>query len=119
MLSGEKMIICFLLTRIPRNDEDADNIFGLSARALHKGQEVHLYLLGDGVLCARKGQKVKMSQLLRDAVGKGMVTKACAKDLRARGIPKDSILDEVQIVDDFEDIFIDDIMEKSGKVISW
>ena len=113
------MTTSMLLTRLPHGDEDAERILGLSARASAGGKGAHLYLLGDGVLCAMKGQKTRAGELFRKAVSAGLLARASAKDCRARGITTDSVESGVEIIEDFEGAFIEDMMEHSGGVISW
>jgi predicted peroxiredoxin len=42
--------------RTPSSDEDAERMLGTLRGAKAQGAEIAVYLLGDGALCARKGQ---------------------------------------------------------------
>ncbi|MEM2873697.1 MAG: DsrH/TusB family sulfur metabolism protein [Nitrososphaerales archaeon] len=107
--------ICLLLMRLPRSDEEAERMYGMAHHAKEQGMDVEIYLLGDGVFCAKKGQK----QNIRTALEKGIFVRASAKDLRARAISKEQVEPRVEIIEDLESIFVEDIMEKADRVISW
>ena len=81
--------------------------------------EVVVYLMGDGVLCAKKGQKGYVGKNLKMALENGVLIKASENDLSARAITSDHVEPGLEIVEDIEDEFVDDVMEHADRVISW
>ena len=110
------MRTCILLMRTPVSEEDAERLLGL---AKESAPDVGLYLLGDGVLCARKGQVGYLGSGVKTALDSGAEVKASARDLRARGIKPEEIMKGVVQTDDLEGEFLKDAMERSGRVFSW
>ncbi|MDD1768716.1 MAG: DsrE family protein [Methanomassiliicoccales archaeon] len=111
------MRTCILLMRTSSSEEDSGRLFGLIRRAV--GSDIAIYLLGDGVLLARKGQKGYHADGINEALNKGAKVFACSRDLRARGILSGEIEAGIEATDDLEGVFIEDSMEKAGRVFSW
>jgi sulfur relay protein TusB/DsrH len=111
--------VCLLITKLPKSIEDFDRIFGLSQSAKELKNEVVVYFLGDSVLCTKNNQKGFLGKNMKIALENGVELRASAKDLRARAITKDQVETGVDILEDFEDEFVEDMMEKSDRVISW
>ena len=110
---------CMLITKPPHSDEGAERICGISQRAKELDFEVAVYLLGDGVLCAKKGQSGHVGQNIRLALDNGIIVKASSRDLRARAIHEDDVESGVELLDDLEGAFVEDMMEHADRVISW
>jgi sulfur relay protein TusB/DsrH len=106
--------LCVLITRIPHGDDDLGRVFGGLLKAKNAGLEVSAYLLGDGVLLAKKGP---MGENIKKVLEEGVGVVASAKDLRSRAIT--TVIDGVESVEDFEEVFLNDVMERCDKVISW
>ncbi|MBP7086442.1 MAG: DsrE family protein [Methanomassiliicoccales archaeon] len=111
------MRICMLLMRTPTSEEDKSRIFGVLRGS--QGKEVSIYLLGDGVLCARKGQSPLLGGGVEDAIRSGAEVLVGSRDLRARGIPISELMDGLEVAEDLEGSFIDDAMEHADRVITW
>ncbi len=111
------MRICMLLMRTAFSEEDSERLFGAVRHVV--GSDVAVYLLGDGVLCGKKGQKGYHADGIKEALSKGAKVWACSRDLRARGIPLGEIETGIEVTDDLEGIFIEDAMENAGRVFSW
>ena len=111
--------ICMLITKPPHSDEAAERICGLSRRAIEREIEVAVYLLGDGVLCAKKGQKGHVGENMRKALERKVPVKASGRDLKARAIKPDQVEDGIEIVDDLAGDFVEDVMERSDRVVAW
>ncbi|MDD1768345.1 MAG: DsrE family protein [Methanomassiliicoccales archaeon] len=111
------MRICILLMRTAFSEEDSERLFGLAR--CEPGTEVAIYLIGDGVLCARKGQKGYHSDAIEEALRNGAKMRACLRDLRARGIPTEELVKGIEPVEDLEGMLIEDVMENAGRVFSW
>lgn len=111
--------ICLLITKPPHSDEGAERMCGISRRARERGFNVTVYMLGDGVLCAKKNQQGYVGKNMKEALKNGVTIKASAKDLQARAIPMEHLEPGVEAIEDFEDAFVEDIMENADRVISW
>jgi len=111
--------ICLLITKPPHSDEGSERMCGLAHRAKEKGNDVTVYLLGDGLFCAKNGQKGKFGQNLKSALDAGISIKASKKDLRARALPPELVNPKVEVVDDLERLFVLDTMENAKRVITW
>jgi len=111
--------LCVLITKPPHSDERAEHICGISKRAKEREMDVSIYFLGDGVLCTKKGQKGYIGQNMKVALQSGVTLKASANDLRARAMPPEQVESGIEIIDDLEGEFVDDIMENADRVISW
>lgn len=111
--------LVILITKPPHSDEGAERMCGVSKLATQKEKEVSIYLMGDGVLCAKRNQSGYVGTSIGDALRHGVEVYASKKDLYARGLSKERVEDKVTIVEDIEGHFLDDIMERSDKVISW
>ncbi len=111
--------ICLLIMKPPHSDESAERMCGIAQRARERKDEVVVYLMGDGVLCAKKGQKGYVGKNLKMALENGVLIKASENDLSARAITSDHVEPGLEIVEDIEDEFVDDVMEHADRVISW
>jgi sulfur relay protein TusB/DsrH len=112
------MRVCLLLMKTPSSDEDAERMLGILRGAKAQGTEIAVYLLGDGVLCARKGQTGYVGLNLGN-VPERTTVRASTRDLRARGISDGDLEPGVEIIEDLEGVFIEDVMEKAERVFTW
>jgi hypothetical protein len=53
------------------------------------------------------------------ALGKGAEINANLKDMLARAIPPENVMPGVKVLEDLEGAFIEDVMEKASRVVSW
>ena len=83
--------ICLLITKPPHSDDGQERMCGLAKRAREREMEVTVYLIGDGVFCAKKGQKGHMGESIRMALENGIRVRASAKDLVARALPEEQV----------------------------
>ena len=65
------------------------------------GMQVKVFLMGDSVGAAKKGQNTpegyyNMEKMLADLVGKGVEVKTCGTCLKARGIRDEDLVDGIQ-----------------------
>ena len=111
--------ICMLITRPPHSDEAAERMCGLSRRAAEREMEVAVYLMGDGVLCAKAGQKGHVGENVKLALQRGVEVRASRGDLRARAINDEQVEKGVEIVEDLAGAFVEDAMERAERVVSW
>jgi len=99
------------------SEEDSERLFGLARR--ESGTEVAMYLMGDGVLCARRDQEGYHSDGIKEALRNGAKIRAGLRDLRARGITTGELVTGIEPVEDLEGMLIEDVMEDAGRVFSW
>jgi sulfur relay protein TusB/DsrH len=92
---------------------------GIAKKARERDDEVMVYLIGDGVLCAKKGQKGFVGENLKSALENGVTIKASENDLSARALSPDHVEPGVEIVGDIESELVVDVMENADRVISW
>jgi sulfur relay protein TusB/DsrH len=111
--------LCLLIMKPPYNDDDTDRMCGLLSSAKGRGWDVVIYLLGDGVYCAKKGQRGYLGNSMMTALGKGAEINANLKDMLARAIPPENVMPGVKVLEDLEGAFIEDVMEKASRVVSW
>lgn len=53
------------------------------------------------------------------ALSKGAEINVNLKDMLARAIPTEDVVPGVKVLDDLESAFVDDVMEKASRVVSW
>lgn len=111
--------LCMLVMKPPHSEEDARRMCGLLSSARSKGMDVGVYLLGDGVFCAKKGHRGLMGESLRSALSKGAEINASKKDLLSRAMGEADVEAGVRVLDDLEGTFVEDMMERSTRVVSW
>jgi sulfur relay protein TusB/DsrH len=111
--------IALLISKPPHSDEGAERMCGISHRAKERGMDVVVYFIGDGVLCTKKDQKGYVGKNMKTALENGVKLKASANDLNARAIPKDQVESGVEVIENFEEDFVVNIMESADKVITW
>jgi len=108
-----------MMTKTPRDDAGAEKMCGISKRAKERDMEVVIYFLGDGVFCTKRDQKGYIGENMKTALKNGVNLRASKKDLLARAITDDQVESGVEIISNFEEELITDIMERSDRVISW
>jgi sulfur relay protein TusB/DsrH len=116
---GHMVKVCLLIMKPPHSDESAERMCGIAKKAKEREDEVVVYLIGDGVLCAKKGQKGFVGENLKSALENGVNIKASEKDLSARAISSEYVETGVEIVGDIENELVEDVMENADRVISW
>ena len=93
-----------ILQSAPYGDEKIWNAFRL-ARALtitSIGMKVNIFLTGDAVTTAKKGQKppasyYNLETMLKDLIGQGIAVIACRTCIAARGLTQEELIEDVQI----------------------
>lgn len=96
--------ITFILQGPPYGDEKIWNGLRL-ARALTTaaiGMKVNIFLLGDGVTAAKKGQKppegfYNLEQMLKELIDQGSEVIACRTCVGARGLTQSDLIDGVKV----------------------
>lgn len=89
----------FILNEAPYGNERSYNTLRLiGSLSKREGQEIKVFLIGDAVACAKKGQKVPQGYynteiMLKNAIRNGAVSGLCGTCMDARGITEAEILD--------------------------
>ena len=110
------MRLTIILTRTPHASRTLETYVKLALLACSREHSVAVYLVGDGVYCARKGQNsANYLERLSKFGGELFLRK---EDIEARGLDVDKLIEEVEVPVDFYGKLVDDIMEKSDRVIS-
>jgi len=96
--------LTIILTTPPYGDEKVWNALRLS-QALQAGTEkmkVSIFLLGDSVLTAKKGQKppegfYNLEKMLKELVAQGTKVVACRTCVSTRGLTQEELIDGVRV----------------------
>jgi uncharacterized protein involved in oxidation of intracellular sulfur len=92
----------FILNDAPYGSERSYNGLRLAgALAKREGQEVKVFLIGDAVACAKKGQKVPQGYYNTELMLKGVTRHngeigVCGTCMDARGITEAELIDDVK-----------------------
>jgi len=108
------MRLILILTRSPSNSLILDTL-KLASLATSSNHKVGLYLIGDAVLCAKKGQGI--AEDLGRLILYGGEVFVRNEDLDARGLVKNDLIPGAKILLDVFECLVDDVMEKSQRVI--
>ena len=108
--------IGIILTKA-HGDEDSMHALSIANGALAGGDKADVFLISDGVLIAKKGQKPDtVEKLLTNVIAKGGEIFASEAHLKAFGL-KDKIISGIKVSDKPYDDLVDLIMEKWDKVV--
>jgi len=97
------MKLTIIVNDAPYGIEKPWNAFRLASTSSTEeiGMEVNLFLMGDAITSAKKGQKTpdgyyNMEKMLRVLMKKGVAVKTCGSCMDARGISTDDLVDGVE-----------------------
>jgi uncharacterized protein involved in oxidation of intracellular sulfur len=97
-------ILTVIVNGAPYGDEKVWNSLRLATASISAsiGMSVNVFLLGDAVSAARKGQKppegyYNLEKMLRDLIGSGAKVAACGTCLNARAISKGDLIDGIEV----------------------
>ncbi|MEW6592796.1 MAG: DsrE family protein [Candidatus Hadarchaeota archaeon] len=84
-------VVTIIINKAPYGEELAWNALRLAQALLAKGVRVNIFLLGDGVFAAKKGQTTphgyyNLEQMLEDLAERGAKIGACGTCAAARGL---------------------------------
>jgi uncharacterized protein involved in oxidation of intracellular sulfur len=101
MLRLETLTI--IINEAPYGDERVWNGLRLALASISTtvGMSVNVFLLGDAVVTAKKGQKTpegyyNMEEMLNDLVTRGARVAACGTCLNARGLSKEDLIEGIE-----------------------
>lgn len=97
------MLLTIIVNDSPYGIEKPWNAFRLAStsRTEEIGMEVKLFLMGDSVTAAKKGQKTpdgyyNMEKMLKGLVNKGVEIMTCGSCIDARGLKAEELVDGVE-----------------------
>jgi sulfur relay protein TusB/DsrH len=108
-----------LVSKSVHSKDAYDKVFGLAMAARDRGFEIAVYLIGDGVLTAKKDSKVFDDNNFGSVLDSGITIAACKQDLLARALPPEHVQPGIVILDDLEGTFLEDMMENADRVVAW
>jgi uncharacterized protein involved in oxidation of intracellular sulfur len=96
--------LTIIINRPPYGNEKVWNALRLATASISAsiGMSVNVFLLGDAVIGAKKGQKTpegyySLEKMLRDLLGSGAKVAACGTCLNARAIQKDDLIEGIEV----------------------
>jgi uncharacterized protein involved in oxidation of intracellular sulfur len=97
-------ILTIIIQGAPYGGEHAWNALRLAAASVSVAvrMKVNLFLIGDGVALAKKGQRTpegyyNLENMLQDLIKVSVEVRACGTCLNARGLSKEELIDGVQV----------------------
>ncbi len=111
-LDGKNMHIGFILTKSP-SEQGFTTFIDFSKLYIHNDQ-ISIYLVGDGVYCARKSYANPDLEMLF----KSSKVHVSANDLKARGIEDEQIKEGLFVFSQYDNMIIE-VMENFNQVVSF
>jgi uncharacterized protein involved in oxidation of intracellular sulfur len=97
-------ILTLIINGAPYGDEKVWNALRLATASVSAaiGMKVNIFLLGDAVSAAKKGQNppegyYNLEKMIHDLINSGAKVAACGTCLNARAIAKDALVDGVEV----------------------
>jgi uncharacterized protein involved in oxidation of intracellular sulfur len=96
--------LTIIVNGAPYGDEQVWNALRLATASISAsiGMAVNVFLLGDSVSAAKKGQKTpegyyNLEKMLRDLLANGAKVAACGTCLNSRAIPKEDLIEGIEL----------------------
>lgn len=96
--------LTIIINGAPYGNEKVWNALRLAAASISTsvGMSVNVFLLGDAVISAKKGQKppkgyYNLEKMMRDLLGNDAKVAACGTCLNARAISKEDIIEGIEV----------------------
>ena len=96
--------LTIIINSAPYGNEQVWNALRLANASISAsiGMNVNVFLLGDAVIAAKKGQKppegyYNLEKMLRDILGSGAKVAACGTCLNARAILKEDLVEGIEV----------------------
>lgn len=94
--------ITIIINDPPYGTEKAWNALRYAQALCAIQTEVNIFLLGDSIFCAKKGQATptgyyNLENMLKELIGRGAKVKTCGTCMKARGMEKSELLEGVEI----------------------
>jgi len=95
-------MMTLIINDAPYGIEKPWNAFRLASALLAIKQKVNIFLLGDAVAIAKKGQKTptgyyNLAQMLKNLIESGANIRACGTCLDSRGIEENELVEGVSV----------------------
>jgi uncharacterized protein involved in oxidation of intracellular sulfur len=92
----------FIISEAPYGTEKPWNALRLAKALVAIHQNVKVFLLGDAVALAKKGQQTpagyyNLAQMVTDLIGSGAEVRACGTCIGARGLKSEELVDGVEV----------------------
>ena len=115
------MMLTIIVNDAPYGYEKPWNAFRLASSAAKEGMKVRLFLMGDGVASAKRGQKTpegyyNMEKMLQALVSMGVEAKVCGACIDARGLDETEL---VEVVGRGSMRILTDWIRQSDRVVSF
>jgi sulfur relay protein TusB/DsrH len=108
-----------LLLKSPFESEDAILTFRIANEALELGDSVEMFLMGDGVWTAKTDLKGRIADKLNKFIEQKGRVMVSGPHLKAGGINRENIVNNIEVIDKPYDELADLIMTKWDKVITF
>jgi uncharacterized protein involved in oxidation of intracellular sulfur len=96
------MLLTIIFNDSPYGIEKPWNALRLASTSVSDeiGMDVNIFLMGDSVVSAKKGQKTpegyyNMEKMLKSLIGRGIEVRVCGACINARGLKEDELVDGV------------------------
>jgi uncharacterized protein involved in oxidation of intracellular sulfur len=94
--------ITFVINDAPYGNERPWNALRLAGALIATKQKVNIFLLGDAVAIAKKGQKTpagyyNLAQMLKNLAESGANVRTCGTCLNSRGIGENELIEGIQV----------------------
>jgi len=96
------MLLTIIVNDSPYGIEKPWNALRLASTSVSDeiGMDVNIFLMGDSVVSAKKGQKTpegyyNMEKMLGSLIGRGIEVRVCGACINARGLKEDELVDGV------------------------
>lgn len=117
MAKGGRPRYGFLVTAFSTSTKDPAQILRTAVAKRKEGAAVTIYLVGDGVYLARKGQGNATSSILEEAVSAGARLIVSDDHWKASGMPAGSLLEGAELVERSCKDLVERVMEEWDKVV--
>jgi len=92
----------FIISEAPYGNEKPWNALRLAKALVAIHQKVKVFLLGDAVALAKKGQQTpagyyNLAQMVADLIGSGAEVRVCGTCIGARGLKSEELVDGVEV----------------------
>ena len=106
-----------IIARTAAASENAISSLELAQDLLANGNQVGIFLIGDGIYLAKQG-KTQAAALISSLLAKGAKVFASPEHLKASGFSKARLVSGIEVVEDTYKDLVDFVMERYEKVLS-
>jgi sulfur relay protein TusB/DsrH len=106
-----------IIARTAAASENAISSLELAQDLLAQGNQVGIFLIGDGIYLGKQG-KTQAAVLIANLLIKGAKIYASSEHLKASGISKERLVSGIELVEDTYKDLVDFVMERYEKVVS-